>query len=204
MKKLLLSLILSVHTLPGTAAIIIEHSPVTVSRADRHPDSFAFDVNNDGQTDWTLITNVSQTGSSIGLLPALTTGFVYQTPPPTTQPWVYPLLNGTEIGSTFVTTTYEWFLGYQAPLSSSTGQGEFGPFAGEEGYIGFQFEADDGIHFGYAYFISNNGGSITVSEYAWETEPGKAIRAGNIPEPSSALLMILSFGLSLTRRKRGK
>jgi hypothetical protein len=202
MKKLLIPLILSVHTLPSTAAVIIEHSSVRVSPADHLPDFFDFDINGDGQTDWSLITYEGPNSESISLLPALTSGFVYQTPPSTFQPWVYPLLRGTEIGSTFVTTTYEWFLGFEAPLSSSGGQGQFGPFSGKDGYIGFQFEADDGIHFGYAYFINTRGLGLTVSEYAWETEPGKAIRAGNVPEPSSALFILISLlGTSLRRSR---
>ena len=93
----------------------------------------------------------------------------------------------------------------------------------EDAYIGVEFQAADGVHYGWiqytgygvpqfpAYDENGNfqgfylnwdhpGGMI--NSWAWETEPGKAIVAGVVPEPSAALLSLSAAVFSLLRRRR--
>ena len=42
-----------------------------------------------------------------------------------------------------------------------------------------------------------------VDSWAWESEPGKAIVAGAVPEPSAGLLVLPAVGL-LARRRRSR
>jgi hypothetical protein len=76
------------------------------------------------------------------------------------------------------------------------------PFAGGRAYAGFEFERDGLKHYGY-FDLSGapNVKGVALYGWAWETEPGTAIVAGAIPEPSTAVLCGGSAVL-LWRRRR--
>lgn len=79
---------------------------------------------------------------------------------------------------------------------------EQGPFFRRTAYAGFSFEGEEGTHYGYALIRDNEAtASITVLNWAYESEPGVPILAGAVPEPSSIFLAFLS-GVMLLRRKR--
>jgi len=61
------------------------------------------------------------------------------------------------------------------------------PFAGGRAYAGFEFERNGQKHYGY-FDLSGapNSKDIILYGWGWETEPGRAIAAGAIPEPSTA------------------
>ncbi len=108
--------------------------------------------------------------------------------------------------------------------ATSVGGGGFDlvPLQFEDTRIGVEFLAEDGIHYGwigytgfgiakvplydetgnYLGFVEKpdeKGGLI--HSWAYETEPGKAIIAGAVPEPGTSLLLAIA-SLALLRRKR--
>ena len=67
-----------------------------------------------------------------------------------------------------------------------------GPWAGETGYMGVQFDSDDGTHFGWVHMtVYAEHPGMTIHSWAYESVPGEGIIAGAIPEPSSGLLTIV-------------
>ncbi len=109
----------------------------------------------------------------------------------------------------------EW-VGYRPqPLSSVTGPyllsclnsrdctGEFAPtaFSTTEGYVGIQFLAEDGLHYGWIRVRGRYYNDGTILDYAYNTVPGQSISAGAVPEPSTwALLCLGAFALWRFRR----
>lgn len=77
-----------------------------------------------------------------------------------------------------------------------------GPFLGQIAYLGFEFEADDGNHFGYILIREQGGFGGFFLETGYESEPGVPIIAGAVPEPSGTLLICLGSMLGLIRRSR--
>ena len=91
-------------------------------------------------------------------------------------------------------------------LLSSFTSGDFlieqGPFFRRTAYAGFSFEGEEGTHYGYALIRDNDANaSITVLNWAYESEPGVPIVAGAIPEPSTLVLCLLSL-IPVVRRRR--
>jgi hypothetical protein len=69
-------------------------------------------------------------------------------------------------------------------------------------FLGLQFEIDGQKHLGWAD-VRARLGPVTIFGYAYETEPGKAIVAGAVPEPPSLVLLAAgAAGLAALRRKR--
>ena len=87
-------------------------------------------------------------------------------------------------------------------LQLSTGRG--GEFWGTRAYIGFEFQIDDNMHYGW--FDIQGGNSMPyVMIYGWgyENTPGMGIAAGAtaIPEPATIALLSLGTILLLSRKK---
>ena len=77
------------------------------------------------------------------------------------------------------------------------------PDGGGRGAIGLEFHAADGIHYGY-FDLSGGDGYVGVhlNGWAYESEPGLAITAGSVPEPTAPALSVAAAGaLMLLRRK---
>lgn len=71
------------------------------------------------------------------------------------------------------------------------------------GAIGFEFEAEDGLHYGYfdVEFPPSSTGGI-IHGWAYEDEPNAPISVVFIPEPSSSILLLTSFFTAILTRKR--
>ena len=145
-----------------------------------------FDLNNDGRVD------ISFTADRRGLLrssgPA-TTQFVGGA-----SPDVLP--KGFEIGILPDASSFRWVsMGKPSGVMAGAFLGNelsfFGSWENQTGFIGIRFEADDGDHFGYLH-VNVRGASLFHIEQAWESEPNQPILAGTIPEPSAALLIMVS------------
>lgn len=158
--------------------------------------------------------------------------------------WISPVQEGSILGSAPVTDKGGWnasgdvFGGAYILGVKFEGMPDFGDpetiarlaedYIGmqlSDAYIGVEFEAEDGIHYGWIRFtgfplmafpILNEDGTFSgdylrglnqpggyIHSWAWETEPGKAIVAGAVPEPGSSILGgIAALGL-LAKRRRG-
>ncbi len=118
--------------------------------------------------------------------------------------------------SSIMASGLEW-VGYQPnPVSSVTGPflfyslsrgqgvGEFAPtqFGQQtEGYVGIQFIATDGLHYGWIRVRGGYYNDGTILDYAYNTVPGQSISAGAVPEPSIwALIGLGAVGLWRFRR----
>ncbi len=62
----------------------------------------------------------------------------------------------------------------------------------DTGYIGLQFEAADGMHFGWAHVtVYGDFRGTIIRDWAYNSTPGEGIVAGAVPEPSSAILTLI-------------
>jgi hypothetical protein len=200
-----LSVLSVILTLPSQAVVFVGDTSVTavLPSDELGTNTYVFDVNSDGRTDWSIQSTLSRFGSNgVNVIAEPTTGLIYQTLSPNDFARVVPLDAGTLIGGSLDNPVYSWYYGFGPPLSEWANNQAFGSFYLQKGYLGFEFESDEGTHYGYAYLESLGTGSMRISQVAWETEPGKAIRAGNIPEPSSSLLLSLSICMALAQRRR--
>lgn len=105
-----------------------------------------------------------------------------------------PLSTGQQIGSD--AQGYSW-MNYSAGLilTANADFGPYGYFTGlESAYLGLQFEQDGSTYYGWVRlgvpFTGQNGGWLY--DYAYETTPNTPMFAGEIPEPSTASLVILA------------
>jgi len=86
---------------------------------------------------------------------------------------------------------------------------KYGYFLGKKGYIGLQFDAGDGTHYGWAeVFMPDDASSVTLFGYAYETEVETDILAGAgdpnpVPLPGSLVLLASgAAGLLAYRRMK--
>ena len=85
-----------------------------------------------------------------------------------------------------VYTLDQWLVLYGQEIGGA------GTWHGVTGYMGLQFEAADGTHYGWVnmtVYVEFPG--MTIHDWAYESTPGTGIVAGAVPEPSSAILAIL-------------
>ena len=79
----------------------------------------------------------------------------------------------------------------------------YSPFAGHRAYAGFEFERNGQKHYGYFdWSMAEQSTGFTLHGWAWETEPGRPIIAGAVPEPGSICLGLLSGACLLLHRRR--
>jgi hypothetical protein len=115
-------------------------------------------------------------------------------PPPNIGGPVEPLDDGFKIGPESGDGSLDWF-GTNTDFATlvSVFEGPSGPvyggrFAGQRAYIGVEFGAADGTHYGWIDIYVASGAYAEVYGWAYETDPGVSIIAGAIPEPSTMLL----------------
>ena len=100
----------------------------------------------------------------------------------------------------FVSPGENRFMGIVQVLST----GSSSSFNGR-GAIGIEFEAADGIHYGYIDIDSGPGyAGLTLYGWAYESQPGVAIPAGQVPEPSHIMLLVTGSVVLLTKRQRNQ
>jgi hypothetical protein len=73
---------------------------------------------------------------------------------------------------------------------------------GEDAFLGFEFQAEDGTHYGWIRIHEFAGVGGFFREYAYNDIPGASILAGQIPEPSTTALLIGGLVHVIARRRR--
>ncbi len=77
-------------------------------------------------------------------------------------------------------------------LLNHPGHAGVGTWIGKTGYMGVQFEADDGTHFGWVQMtMYDENPAMTIYSWAYNSTPGEGVVAGAVPEPSSAILTVI-------------
>ncbi len=163
-----------------------------------------FDFNEDGSTDLSFLASLSQFHFIVS--DPSSTSLVANS---TSSGGPAPLSEGDFIGAydefdtLFLRPLSEGGGGLSFAFDSGGGVITGGAFLGLIAYMGFEFQADDGNHFGYILIRESGGGfGGFFLESGYETEPGLGLRAGAIPEPSvSAILVIGAAGLLFRRRR---
>lgn len=82
--------------------------------------------------------------------------------------------------------------------------GEFGQKPFEQKYLGVRFQREGALHYGWLAISGGhifNGQELYIHAWAYESEPGKGLIAGQIPEPGSSLLVAAGALLLGTRRR---
>lgn len=80
--------------------------------------------------------------------------------------------------------------------------GTSGFFVGNRGFIGIEFLIDEKVHYGWVDFDSYSWMQSEIHGWAYESEPGKPIIAGAIPESSCILLALFGTFCLMTVRHR--
>lgn len=192
------------------AAVIFEKTDLRIGSASSvNAQTVELDFNSDGNIDWVLRTSFSGVFSRVFVSAPSTTLFVYRTPINGLTNELAPLATETFIGSILGNEDFRFLNtvdAFSASLASAGGDSEstgyYGPFSGNDAFLGFRFDAEDGPHFGYALLRNVDESGTVITSYAWEPEPWKGIIAGAIPEPLSTSLLalgVLTFGF---RRRR--
>lgn len=218
MKSVILYFVLPLLlSLPAGAAVVVTYrgdAPNTFGFLPL-PSDADFDVNADGVSDYRFHTDGSFVAAVISYgtnryISVLSTG-------DDQGGNLVPVSVGSVIGSNTSSLSGDWHRQTDNVIipSLSTGYSLTSgptPMQFSDGYIGVEFAAADGIHYGWIQYIGYShpekgigypllGGFI--DSWAWETQPGVPIVAGAIPEPSTIVLVVIST-VSLTQRRRRK
>lgn len=162
------------------------------------------DMDNDGTPELTLSAGISSAGArgEDG-----TRYVIYESPPPNIGGPIESLPAGFEIGPSVGPSPLAWFESTSfAPYIICVTPGCVSRFEinGIPQYMGVEFTRYDGVHYGWLrIFSGGTSAAVSVTEWAWESEPGIPIIAGAIPEPSTFLLLALGGTVLLALRKRG-
>ncbi len=170
-------------------------------------EQFELDVDANGTIDFTLTASMT---SFAGIRPENSNrNLIHPSPPPNIGGGVAALDAGYIIDSNRGNGAPEEWFGLNTaftPFIIIFNTGSTGEFIDHRGFVGLEFEAEDGTHYGWLDIegvISNP--VIRIRGWAYETEPGKGIVAGAIPEPSSVGLLAVGAGvLWLRRRSRAR
>ncbi|MBN2704353.1 MAG: hypothetical protein JXR23_09095 [Pontiellaceae bacterium] len=195
--------ILAVVVLPGTAVLHAEiiYCPTNFILGDvwvPQPDElFSLDVDANGTVDFSLAAgNYYFSGihpeceNKYLILPSL---------PPNIGGRVAALDSGYLIGSNSGESNPEEWFGSDnySSFIRILDTGKYGEFYESHGYIGLEFESEDGTHYGWLEIEGRtHSSSIRIYGWAYESTPGANIFTGAIPEPSSALLALIG-GMSV-------
>jgi hypothetical protein len=89
--------------------------------------------------------------------------------------------------------------------------GPTGNYQNQSGYVGIQFSAADGTHYGFAHITVNDllapqdPLAVFISTVSYESVAGQPVTVSNVPEPKSLALLVVAFAvfaLQIPRRLR--
>jgi hypothetical protein len=213
----LLPLLLLSEASGGVVATFRGNAP-NVYGVSGTPTNEPFDVNADGIGDFYFtgggfVTTFKANGSNrfIGMLSTL----------PDLGGNVDPVYRGDILGADTSSLIGSWHrhTDNRGMSGFSLGDGRR-PLQAENAYIGVEFMAADGIHYGWIQYQGYShpdtlfdtaiglfhppAGALggLVNSWAYETEPGKPIIVGAVPEPSYSILFVMGLSTLLTKRRR--
>jgi len=167
-------------------------------------DTWVLDLNTDGNGDFRFdFTEISDFVVATLADNAVTT----QDHHPTLEIWdSWPLAEGVRIDAILDPVT-QWGSDDYVLIDWESSGGNLvgvGPWAGVEyGYMGMQFHASSGIHYGWARIsVYDTFPGVIVHDWAYETTPGMGIDTGVVPEPAALGLFALGLAAMLARHLR--
>lgn len=194
---------------------IVYHAPVNVSlySAGGTPYTYGIDMNSDGTEDFVFraYTSFAIYSTTGGLTVGIPKGGN------DVGNWSIPLLDGYSIGP-FLDDPLQWTSSYQAAfppdywigasLHVSNDLGIYGYWVTPIGTfltasVGVQFTLEDGAHYGWIRVSTPaivNGG--VIEDWAYNSVPGQPILAGQVPEPSTWILLTGGIMLLAFRQSR--
>ncbi len=228
---LFLALPLAVGRLQG-AVILTKLTEIydANARNNEEPDGFlklTLDFNQDGIPEFVIATNLY----SVGILHDIGNRiFIRSDPPPNIGGSAASIIGGAEIAGTSENTSYRWYGGgffYPGSFGENLSEtvryttiglafdtGSLGHTRGKDGYLGFEFTLEDGLHYAWVHFDASANARLAdgtifgiggyIDGWAWETTPGKGILAGAVPEPSVLLLACATLGSWMFFRRRAE
>lgn len=89
-------------------------------------------------------------------------------------------------------------------FSSVNTHGNAGYFFNASGYFGVEFKIDGNTHYGWVHVTNETmlGHGGYIDAWAYETDPGRAITAGAVPEPGGVWMLAAAVVSLVGRRKR--
>jgi hypothetical protein len=165
---------------------------------------FELDVDSNGTVDFSLVAGMNYFSGISSSNPDANKYLIHSSPPPNIGGPVAALDSGYLIGSNTEDTPEEWFgIDDWSSFIRILDTGKYGEFYNYRGYVGLEFEAEDGIHYGWLDIEGvYTRSSITIRGWAYESIPGVGIVAGVVPEPSSVVLFAIGAIGAWTLRKR--
>jgi hypothetical protein len=169
-----------------------------------NPSSQNIDINGDSVSDFTLFSD----GNAITLAPLYNNAVAaWPEPPPDLGSLVWAFNLGNSISSSldpvliwYGRTTDQFG---SALIVETMNAGSIGFFQGHtDAYVGFELNVGTSSYFGWLHFqnLGLNVGQVT--DWACNSSPNMPIVAGQVPEPSTGVLIILAGGIVwLTRRR---
>lgn len=183
----------------GAAIIFVDIEDIALG----NPTEYVYknlDLNSDGVMDLTF-----QTGRSDLVCFSTVGGGVAGIPtvPPNQNHFAAAFSYGAILGVSFPTESlYRWNQGYSGMISCRDA-GCLGLWEDKTAYLGVQFASESGIHYGWVeVFVFGNTSTGSILSYAYETEAGAPIFAGQVPEPGGACLLGFTIIVSALRRSR--
>tara|TARA_B100000497_G_C7593126_1_gene356602 strand:+ start:225 stop:896 length:672 start_codon:yes stop_codon:yes gene_type:complete len=197
----------------GSAAVIYDPAGGTLFGAQGTPErpyaSKEFDIDGDGQTDLEFV--ASTRNFFFAIKGPSTTSVVTNTGLINTTGSPLALDSGFEVSGLLNSLEDAYFhplqlhpLLFTTTFNGGIGETQEGGWVGLDAYMGFSFLIGENEHFGYIRIepLEFMPGAFFY-ESAYESEPGRPIFAGAVPEPSTTIFVILSAaGLCITKRKR--
>jgi len=175
---------------------------------------FDLDLDSNGIVDFSLFADI---GWSAGIHPENQNKYlVHPSPPPNIGGPVAALDPTYVIGPNSGGGSYEDWFGSSnySTLIIILDAGIAGEFYHNRAFIGLEFEANDGVHYGWidiegaSRTMENHlltDSSLIIHGWAYESTPGIGIVAGAVPEPASLLLFIIgAWGTWLLRNKKNR
>ncbi len=184
----------------GTIVFVNPSQPIPYSDA---LGSTSIDFNGDGVADFTL-----SGGQDINLTPLNNNAIIaVPEPPGDLGAFIYAFSQGAPISSSLDPVLVWWGSDGNGPpgIVSATDLGALGYFAyrTDPTYAGIRLDVGEALYYGWVH-IQNFGGSNwgQISDWAYETIPNTPILAGQVPEPSTLSLLLVSGAAFCLVRKR--